>query len=71
MPEFRIPYGRTELIARLDGQFQIELLAPATVSQNVSRLHDIAAADLQWSSVHQSVGNGPMCTLQDAAECGP
>jgi len=46
-------------------------LAPATVSQNVSRLHDIAAADLQWSSVHQSVGNGPMCTLQDAAECGP
>jgi hypothetical protein len=46
-------------------------LAPATVSQNVSRLHDIAAADLKWSSVHQCVGNGPMCSLQDAAECGP
>jgi nickel-dependent lactate racemase len=31
MPEFRIPYGRTQLTARLEGAFQVELLAPAPV----------------------------------------
>jgi len=32
MPEYRIPYGRTELIARLDARFNVELLAPAAVA---------------------------------------
>ena len=32
MTEYTLPYGRTQLTARLDGPFQIELLAPAQVS---------------------------------------
>lgn len=31
MPEFQIPYGRTRLTLRVDGAFQVELLAPAQV----------------------------------------
>jgi len=31
MPELRIPYGRTQLTARLDGSLKTELLAPAQV----------------------------------------
>jgi nickel-dependent lactate racemase len=31
MAEFRIPYGRAQLTARLEGAFQVELLAPAPV----------------------------------------
>jgi lactate racemase len=31
MPEFQIPYGRTKLPLRLDGSFEVELLAPARV----------------------------------------
>ena len=31
MPEFRIPYGRTQLSLRLGDSFQTELLAPAPV----------------------------------------
>lgn len=32
MPEYRIPYGRAYLTARLDRSFEVELLAPAAVS---------------------------------------
>jgi len=31
VPEFSLPYGRTQLTARLEGAFQVELLAPAPV----------------------------------------
>ena len=31
MPEFLIPYGRTQLTVRLDDSFPAELLAPAKV----------------------------------------
>jgi len=44
MPEFQIPYGRTQLTARLEGAFQIEVLAPARVAPASDPVQAVKAA---------------------------